>query len=263
VSHDCAQQTLHAPAGSPSGEVVASLSLTEAASWLAVERSARQKAPISTSLRLTYGLISVLEDRGLVRLDIEGRAPSVKRSIFDPVCWTVCIPSGAGEAELEALLLDRVRSLAMSTESAAERVALWRALAYAEAESYLAAQLRKHGFDPTWAERLLAALEHEWSGVPLARRRYLIWASVRQGASIYMQSSGDLTRSFSAIETELRRRGRWLAATEAGSQVTEGTFLPYPSWIRPLLLDIYLSEICDEPETYWTASIPTNVSAQP
>lgn len=82
----------------------------------------------------------------------------------------VCTPSGAGEAELEALLLDRVRSLAMSTESAAERVALWRALAYAEAESYLAAQLRKHGFDPTWAERMLAALEHEWSGVPLAER---------------------------------------------------------------------------------------------
>lgn len=254
VVHDCAQSTLHEPADPPSGDVVAQLSLTEAAAWLALERSARERAPISTSLRLTYALLSSLEARGIISVDIDGRSNRIRRSIYDPVAWTrglIELP----EDDLEAALRDQIVKLSETPQGSAEKLALWRALAFAEAESYLATQLRKHGFDATWSWQMMAGLEREWSGVPLARRRYLIWASVRQGASTYMQSGGDMARSFGAIQTELRRRGRWLAAS-ASSGSPGDAFLPYPTWTRPLLLDVYLSQLCEQPDSYWTAPIP-------
>jgi hypothetical protein len=155
------------------------------------------------------------------------------------------------------LLLSRTRDLSRRPEVRGEKIGLWHALAYAEAESYFAVLLRKHGFDPTWSELIHARLEHEWSAQPLARRRYLIWAGVRQGAAVYMQSGGDLAQAFSAIETELRRRGRWLAANASDSRAGKFYFFPYPSWTRPLLLDIYLTEIRDSPDGYWTEAMPS------
>lgn len=251
VVHDSAQQTLEQLPGRRPRDLAASLGLPCVAAWLAFERSTRVKAPVATSLRLTFQLFRELERHGVYEFDLENRGPTVRRAIYEPFTWRdgfVCLPS----EELEALLLERLRQLCAAPGAQADKQAMWQELATAEAESYLATQLRKHGFDAGWAERLLKVLQPEWEGITLARRRYLAWAGVRQGAAAYLQSAGDTDLAFASILTELRRRGRWLAANEAGGQSTGNDFLPFASWTRPLLLDIFLAEILPIDSGYWT-----------
>lgn len=249
--HDSAQQTLDPHPGRQASLLAASLGLIPVAAWLAFERSTHIRAPVATSLRLAFQLFRLLEGYGVYQFAIENRGPGVRRAIYDPLSWVDAFERADSE-DLEELLLQRLRVLVASAETCFEKPLLWTTLADAEVEGYLSAQLRKHGFDGSWAERIVVSLRPEWDGISLAKRRYLVWAGVRQGAAAYLQSGGNNDSAFVAILTELRRRGRWLAANEKQGQQLGNDFLPFASWTRPLVLEIFLSEIWPMGADYWT-----------
>ena len=207
------------------------------------------RAPITPCFSLTQALLSLLRRRGVLELCSDGdlSAPeSLRRAIYDPLTWRY-LRGWAHISDLESKLRCWLIELASSDDTAADKLALWRVLASAELEGYLAHLLRRHGLSPQWAVDIDDSGAYWDSGLSLAQMRYVVWASVREGAGAFLRSGGNQERTRDAIANELRRRSRWIEGHVDFGQ----RFLPAPGARRSILLTTFLEDVAPLGPRYW------------
>jgi len=78
--------------------------------------------------------------------------------------------------------------------------------------------------------------------------RYVIWASVREGASAFLKSNGDDSAAREAILAEIWRRARWV---ETKPDWGAG-FVPAASGLQSIMLTIFLEDVAPIGARYWT-----------
>jgi hypothetical protein len=224
--------------------------LIETASLLAFHRSTADRAPITPCFGLTQALALLLQRQEILKCH-SGRDPPDEseplwRTIYDPIAWQY-VGAWSHIESFESAVRQRLLELATSDNTTADKLALWQTLASAEAEGYLAHLLRRHGFDVRWAVDA-ADSGASWSdGLSLARMRYVVWASVREGAAAFLRSRGDPDEARSAIAAELRRRSRWLDGRLDLGQ----SFLPAPNARHSVLVTTFLEDIAPLGQSYW------------
>jgi hypothetical protein len=175
------------------------------------------------------------------------------RAIYDPIAWRYCWPEAA-EPDFEAQLVSHLSALSRQSESAGAKTSLWRSLANAELEGYYAHLLRRHGFDPRWAVDIRDGGDRWFKGLSLAQARYLAWASVREGAAVFLRAGEDFDEAREAIQVEMRRRAKWIETRpELGS-----TFLPMSNARQSVLLSVFLEHVARIGTRYWLLP-PTDV----
>lgn len=259
MTNDARQPTLDRSREAPTATDLAALSLVEAAALLALARSTFERAPISPCTGLTEALSVWLEQRGVIELgqdrDLLQVTPAL-RAVYDPIVWrfrwTVANEPGFAEH-----VRTRLAELVDAPDSIHMKLVLWQLLANAEVEGYLAHLLRKHGFDPQWAFDARDQSERWQRGLSLAQMRYVAWASVREGAAVYLRSGGDTEVSRDSIAQEMRRRSRWVESRrDAGF-----SFLPAAATRQSILLTIFLESVAPIGQQYWLAC-PDLVSLQ-
>jgi len=251
------QPTLESSREAPPAADLAGLCLVETAALLALIRSTSDRAPTTPCFGLTLALAMWMEQRGVITLCDERQllpATPPARAIYDPVAWRYRWPE-AGHADFVNRLLSQLRNHCEAAGSSGLKVVLWQLLANAEVEGYLAYLLRKHGFDPAWALDARDQGERWTKGLTLAQVRYVVWASVREGAAAYLRSDGELDDARAAIALEVRRRSRWLETRPA----LGASFLPAPTTRQSVLLSIFLEEVAPIGQQYWL-SCPTEAS---
>lgn len=250
LTNDGCQPTLDRSHEAPPAEDLAALSLPETSFLLALLRSTTDRAPTTPSSGLTQAIALWLERRGVIALcdDRDLLFPNVPpaRAIYDPIAWRYLWAAAAAPGFLESVRA-RLDTLTLAPESLASKTVLWQLLADAEVEGYLAHLLRKHGFDPEWCLDARDQGDRWTRGLSLAQMRYVVWASVREGASAFLRSNGDLDDARLAIAQELRRRARWVQSKpHAGF-----SFLPAPTTRQSVLLTIFLEGIAPIGQHYW------------
>lgn len=249
LTHDARQPTLDRSCESPPAEDLEALSLVEVAALLAFLRSTHDRAPISPCAGLTQALATWLEQRGAIGLAVRGDAwdaSGIMRAIYDPLAWRVRLQP-AGHGDLASLLASRLIALVREDESLKDKLTLWELLANAEVEGYFTHLLRKHGFDPDWALDTRDEAQRWRPGLSLSQLRYVVWASVREGAAAYLRSRGDPDEARSAISQELRRRARWVEVRpDAGL-----SFMPATTSRQSVLLRLFLEDIAPIGKQYW------------
>jgi hypothetical protein len=170
--------------------------------------------------------------------------------MYDAVRWRY--PKALDETPaLGSLLAALIASQAHDPSNTAARLELWFQLAITEINSYGATLLRRHGFSPLWANDLNLFFSESGGHLSLSQMRYMTWAAVRQGASDYLQSSGDPDAARQAMLDDCRRRLHWVERRP----VWIDRFLPGPGGRRPILLSVFLEQVCPIGERYWTAPI--------
>ncbi|MGN6519982.1 MAG: hypothetical protein ACTHK2_11225 [Dokdonella sp.] len=252
MSHETTQPTLDRTTPATPAENLQALTLLETAALLAIHRATLDRAPITTSAYLTEALFVLLEKRRVLqRCDEEDlrRPDGLQRAIYDPVCWRY-LGDWQATPLIGSAIEGRLRTCAGSEHSLHDRLQLWRALADAEAEGYLAHLLRRHAFEARWAMDL-APIPWE-SGITLSQMRYVIWASVREGAAAFLRTSSDSDHARNVIASAVRRRAQWIAGRPDVGQ----SFVPQASARPPLLLTIFLSDVAPLGRAYWL-STPT------
>jgi hypothetical protein len=211
LSHETTQPTLDRTAPASPAENLQSLTLLEAAALLAIHRATRDRAPISPSAYLTEALFLVLEKRRILLRCAEGEPSEPverQRAIYDPMCWRY-LADWQAVPLLEDAIAGRLRACAGDESSLRDRLELWRALADSEPEGYLAHLLRRHAFEARWAMDLPPT---RWeTGITLAQMRYVVWASVREGAAAFLRASSNYDHARDVIGSALRRRSQWIA----------------------------------------------------
>lgn len=250
MSHETTQPTLDRTAPASPAENLQALTLLETAALLAIHRATRDRAPISPSAYLTEALLVVLERcRILQRWGEEGlcKPQGLQRAIYDPVCWQY-LGEWQATPHLESAIESHLYTCACDEGSLHDRLQLWRALADAEIEGYLSHLLRRHGFEVRWAMDLPPI---RWdSGISLAQMRYVIWASVREGAAAFLRTSSDPDHARMVIASAVRRRSQWITGRPDAGQ----TFVP-PITARPsILLALFLNDIAPMGHAYWLAA---------
>jgi len=252
LSHETTQSTLDGTAPTAPAENLQGLTLLETAALLAIHRATRDRAPVSPSIYLTEALFVLLEKRHILKRCAEGdlRKPDgLQRAIYDPVCWRY-LADWRATPLLESAIESHLRVCASDERSLHDRLQLWRALADAEVEGYLAHLLRRHAFEARWAMDLPPT---RWeSGITLSQMRYVIWASVREGAAAFLRTSLDHDHARMVIASAVQRRAQWIA----GRPDMGESFVPHASARPSLLLGIFLSDVAPLGSAYWR-STPT------
>lgn len=212
------------------------------AAWCALHLSTQQPNPITPRPCLTEQLLQFLEQAGiLIRCASPSGAPH--RAIYEPIAWRYCgidLPS----KEIQAALDDALQ-LRLAEDDGIIRNALWRLLADGDSEAYLVHLLQRHRLDSGDVQTLLLAIRAEWAPYSVGRRRYLAWLSVRHAAVVLSQGHFGADAAYAALQTHLRRRGRWLAARQSQRDLAddEYSFVPDAHWRRPILLELFLTRI--------------------
>jgi hypothetical protein len=256
LTHEAAQPTLNRTLEAPPAEALHALNLVEAAALRALQHATAQRAPITPCFTLTQALVVLLARRGILELrtdgDLNGGEP-LWRALYDPLRWRY-LSGWEHTPQLEGALRDWLRELVHRKDAAAVKLTIWRLLANAEIEGYFAHLLRRHGFSPQWAVDASDSTAAWGSGLSLAQMRYVVWASVREGAAAFLRSGGDAEGAREAIALELRRRARWIEGRPDLGQ----TFLPHPNARRSTLLVVFLEEIAPLGQAYWLANPSTD-----
>jgi hypothetical protein len=191
----------------------------------------------------------VLQQRGIFTVCGEDDATASgapARAIYDPITWRYLVPDVAAPASLESLR-EQVLALAQDPAANALRATLWRTLASAELEGYFAHLLRRHGFDARWATDIRDRGRRWDRGLSLAQARYVVWASVREGAAVCLRSGGDLDEVREALGAEMRRRSAWIETRPDWG----ANFVPAPGGRQSILLSIFLDDIAPIGNRYW------------
>jgi hypothetical protein len=249
LTHEAAQPTLNRTLEASPAEASHALSLVEAAALRAFHRATTQRSPITPCFSLTQALVVLLVRRGFLALctddDLNGSEP-FWRALYDPLRWRY-LGSWEPALQVDDELRQRVRDLAARDDAIDTKLLLWRLLANAEIEGYLAHLLRRHGFSPQWAIDASDSTIYWENGLSLAQMRYVVWASVREGAAAFLRWGGDLEGARDAIATELRRRAHWIEGRPDLGQ----TFLPPSNARQPTLLTVFLEDIASLEQRYW------------
>ncbi len=229
-----------------------SLGLVRLAAWYALELSTSTEAPFSTGTALSHALMRCLEDAGAIRVS-QGPEPGIRRSLYEPLAWCYTTDWG-GSRCLQAGLHSALMEVAGRPDALGAKVQVWRALAEAEIETYLTHLLRRHTLETAGAAVIMHAMADEWASHSLARKRYLAWYGARGAAAAFLRSGMDQIAARNAMLEEMRRRSRWLTSRSAHQALRrdEYHFVPDPSWRRPVLLDVFLSMLLPEGNSYWS-----------
>ena len=247
--HGASQPTLDPPHDPTPAERLRALDLIESAALLALGRAAVDSAPATPCFALTRELADVLEGRGLLTVcgeDDASEAGAPVRAIYDPISWRYRLPDTTSAEFLESLR-SQVRDLAREPTSNGLRCSLWRTLASAELEGYLAHLLRRHGFDARWASDVRDSGRRWDRGLSLAQARYVVWASVREGAAVWLRSGGDEDEVREALASEVRRRSAWIETRPDWG----ASFVPAPGGRQSILLSIFLDDVAPIGTRYW------------
>jgi hypothetical protein len=126
-------------------------------------------------------------------------------------------------------------------------------LGRSETRSYLANLLRKHRLDPSVGDRLRSMQLAEWDALSLGRKRYVLWASMRNASSEFLQGAIDGEDARRVLDREIGKKIAWLLSrSHAGSlAATDFCFLPDHSWRRPLMLDVAMETFLPLGARYW------------
>ena len=249
LNHGAPQPTLDDSHETPPAPALASFDLIETAAALAFTRAALERAPIAPHIGLTIELAALLQSRGFFAVCLEddaSRSDPPVRAVYDALAWRYGFEEPAGEA-LARVLGIQLERLSRDPESRPLKASLWRSLASAEIEGYLAHLLRRHGFDARWAADVRDGGERWRRGLSLAQLRYVVWASVREGAAAYLRSSGESEDARDAIVNEIRRRSRWMESKPDWAQ----GFLPAAGFRQSILVTMFLSEVAPIGNRYW------------
>jgi hypothetical protein len=249
LTDEAAQPTLNRSHEASPAEALHALTLVEATALRAFHLATTHRAPITPCLGLTQALVVLMVRRGVFELcadnDLSGSEP-FWRATYDPLRWRY-LTGWEQTPESERSLRQRLRELADREDVAPGKLGLWRLLANAEVEGYFAHLLRRHGFSPQWAVDASDSTAYWDYGLSLAQMRYVVWASVREGAAAFLRSGGDPDDARDAIATELRRRARWIEGKPDLGQ----TFLPPPNARQSTLLTVFLEDVAPLDQRYW------------
>lgn len=225
------------------------------AAWCALHLATQQPSPITARPCLTEQLLQFLELAGILTRSTSP-AEATYRAVYEPVAWRYCdldLPS----IEIQAGLDDALQ-LRLAEDDGILRDALWRLLADGDSEAYLVHLLQRHRLDGGDVRALILAIRTEWASYSVGRRRYLAWVSVRHAAATLSQGELGIDTLYAALQTHLRRRGRWLAARQSNQDIADDqySFVPDAHWRRPILLELFLTRIAPIGKKFWSLPPP-------
>ncbi|KXU96098.1 hypothetical protein D7Y32_04930 [Stenotrophomonas maltophilia] len=107
--------------------------------------------------------------------------------------------------------------------------------------------------DPKLGDGLQSIGSPEWNALSLGRKRYVLWASMRNSASEFIQSGLDEHAARRALDREIKRRCIWLAGREQAGTLArkDFCFLPGQGWRQPLILDVAMETFLPLGMAYW------------
>ncbi len=232
-------------------EFVRSIGPFLACAWCALERSRSLSAPVASSGLASDALDTLATLQVLRRLSIDD-PNSTARALYEPLAWSYQSPWSRPDANLEAMLTDTLVRWAAECGAPLKR-GLGVSMARSEARSYLANLLRKHRLAPSLGDRLRSMQLPEWEALSLGRKRYVLWASVRNASSEFLQSEMDGEVARQALDREIGKKITWLLhRSRTGSlTATDFCFVPDHSWHQPLMLDVAMETFLPLGRRYW------------
>lgn len=239
------QPTLTGP-GRDLLERTGSLDLLRLAAWHAFELATMTRAPVSTSPTLTYALLELLEDSGVLTSTAQGEG--ARRALYDPISWNYH-QSWSKTAPVLAAVRDALIARANLPASAQSKLQLWTHLAEAEAENYLAHLSIKHGLKVPDPGAVIDKVGDEWNKHCLARKRYLLWAATKAvGTGALVGDSQELELAY-----EIKLRSEWVISQFSSGRAkrTEYCFIPNTPLRTPTLLQTFQEHVLSLGEKYW------------
>ncbi len=231
------------------------IGLMGTAAWCALHLATQQPSPITSRPCLTEQLLQFLELAGILTRSTSP-ADATYRAVYEPVAWRYC-DLNLSSIEIQTGLDDALQ-LRLAENDVISRDALWRLLADGDSEAYLVHLLQRHRLDGGDVRALILEIRTEWAPYSLGRRRYLAWVSVRHAAATLSQGELGIDTLYAALQTHLRRRGRWLAARQSNQEIADDdySFVPDAHWRRPILLELFLTRIAPMGKKFWTLPPP-------
>jgi len=204
------------------------------------------RAPVSTSPTLTYALLELLEDSGVLTSTAQGEG--ARRALYDPISWNYH-QSWSKTAPVLAAVRDALIARANLPASAQSKLQLWTHLAEAEAENYLAHLSIKHGLKVPDPGAVIDKVGDEWNKHCLARKRYLLWAATKAvGTGALVGDSQELELAY-----EIKLRSEWVISQFSSGRAkrTEYCFIPNTPLRTPTLLQTFQEHVLSLGEKYW------------
>jgi len=222
-----------------------------ACAWCALERSRTASSPVAAEGLASQALDTLATLRVLHREPVECSRLAA-RSLYEPLAWSYKSPWSRSDLNLESALTRSLTQWSAECTPGARR-SLGISLASTEARAYLANLLRKHRLDPKLGDGLHSIGLPEWNALSLGRKRYVLWASMRNSASEFIQSGLDEHAARRALDREIKRRCIWLAGREQAGTLArkDFCFLPGHGWRQPLILDVAMETFLPLGMAYW------------
>ena len=222
-----------------------------ACAWCALERSRTASSPVAPEGLASQALDTLAALRVLHRIPVEG-ARSAARSLYEPLAWSYQPPWSRTGVNLEIALSSALLQWSVECSPSIKRN-LGASLAATEARAYLANLLRKHRMEPSIADELRSTGLPEWRALSLGRKRYVLWASMRNSASEFIQSGLDEDAARDALDREIGRRCIWLAGRNLAGALApkDFCFVPSQGWRQPLILDVAMDTFLPLGMRYW------------
>ena len=222
-----------------------------ACAWCALERSRTVSGPVAAEGLASAALDTLASLRVLQRIPIA--APnSGARSLYEPLAWTYQAAWSRQDVSLEARLTSTLTRWAAECPSTAKRT-LGTSLAESEARAYLANLLRKYRLSPTLGNGLRSTQLPEWNALSLGRKRYVLWAGMRNVASEFLKAHLDEEAARRVLDREISRRCTWLVSRVQSGALgpTDFCFVPGHGWRQPLILDVAMETFIPLGRQYW------------
>lgn len=222
-----------------------------ACAWCALERSRTKNSPVAAEGLASQALDTLANLRVLHRVPVE-HSRLAARSLYEPLAWSYESPWSSSDVSLEVALTRALTQWSAECSLNAKR-RLGASLASTEAQAYLANLIRKHRLEPSLGDGLQSTNSPEWHALSLGRKRYVLWASMRNSASEFMQRGLVEEAARRALDREISRRCTWLAAREQSGTLTvkDFCFLPSHAWRQPLILDVAMETFLPLGIRYW------------
>jgi hypothetical protein len=222
-----------------------------ACAWCALERSRTASSPVAAEGLASQALDTLAALRVLHRVSVE-RSRDAARSLYEPLAWSYRSPWSRQDVNVEAALTSALSRWAADCSPGVRR-SLGVSLAATESRAYLANLLRKHRLEPSLGDGLTSTESPEWHALSLGRKRYVLWASMRNAASEFIQSGLDEAAARLALDREIGRRCIWLAGREQAGILgaKDFCFLPSQAWRQPLILDVAMETFLPLGIRYW------------
>lgn len=248
---DVHRQPTLLPASSALVACAEQLTLTQVSAWYALELSTAESAKLTPDRKLTENLFASLEVSGIVKRAAP-QDPDSRTALYDALSWVYgssTLVTSVDLKTLAALLRTRAR------DGEPDEIArLWSRLASAESEAYLRSQMMRHRLDFENVEEVICLAQALWMKHPLGRRRYLAWHAVRHAAASMMRSGSNLRFAADVLLASIDRRARWLhQKANSKAQASEYCFVPEASWRSPILVDVFLKDIAQIGQKYWSS----------